>query len=121
MPISGGLDSRSTLIPLTDQAACQAENLFFFSYGYEDNSVEIAIARQLAKTRSLNLQTWTIQPYLFDHLNRVLAASEGFQDLTLTRQANVVDQLSDRASHVLAVHWMDVWLDDMGFWTTQRL
>lgn len=115
VPISGGLDSRSTLIPLTDQAACQAENLFFFSYGYEDNSVEIAIARQLAKTRSLNLQTWTIQPYLFDHLNRVLAASEGFQDLTLTRQANVVDQLSDRASHVLAVHWMDVWLDDMGF------
>ena len=115
VPISGGLDSRSTLVPLTDPSSCQAEDLFFFSYGYGEDSVETAIARQLARKRNLDLTTWAIRPYLFDQLERALAAIEGFQDLTLTRQVDVADQLGEQASHVLAAHWMDVWLDDMGF------
>lgn len=115
VPISGGLDSRSTLIPLSDKTACQAADLFHFSYGYGEESVETAIAKKLADKRDLDLTTWSIQTYLFDKMDRVLAASEGFQDLTLSRQAYVVDQLSARATHVLAAHWMDVWLDDMGF------
>jgi asparagine synthase (glutamine-hydrolysing) len=115
IPISGGLDSRSTLIPLTDQSAHPATDLFYFSYGFGEDSIETSIAKKLAQKRELDLTTWSIQPYLFDRLDRVLTATEGFQDLTLSRQADVVDQLGKQASHVLAVHWMDVWLDDMDF------
>lgn len=115
IPISGGLDSRSTLIPITNKTAYHAQGLFYFSYGYGADSVETGIAKQLAQKRELDLTTWAIRPYLFDNIDRVLASVEGFQDLTLTRQANVVDQLSAEADHLLAVHWMDVWLDDMGF------
>ena len=115
VPISGGLDSRSTLIPLTDQAVCQAERLFYFNYGYGADSVETGIAKKLAQKRDLDLTTWAIRPYLFDNIDRVLACVEGFQDLTLARQADVVNQLGAEADHLLAVHWMDVWLDDMGF------
>ena len=115
LPLSGGLDSRSTLIPLTSADQGSAASLFPFSYGYTKDSVETKIAAQLARKRNLPLQTWTIKPYLFDQLQDVLAATEGFQDLTLARQAYVVDQLGVHATHVLAAHWGDVWLDDMGF------
>ena len=54
VPISGGLD-RSTLIPSPIKPP--AENLFSSAYEIIRSDV---IARQLAKTRSLNLQTWTI-------------------------------------------------------------
>jgi asparagine synthase (glutamine-hydrolysing) len=120
VPISGGLDSRSTLIPLTDQKCCQAKRLLFFSYGYGEDSIETQIANKLAQKQDIDITTWSIKPYLFDQLDRVLASVEGFQDLTLCRQADVVDELGAEANHLLAVHWMDVWLDDMGFLDLNR-
>jgi len=115
LPLSGGLDSRSTLIPLTRPDFKDSANLFPFSYGYTKDSAETRIARQLALKRDLDLHTWTIQPYLFDNIEWIMAAVEGFQDLTLCRQAYVVNDLAQRATHVLAAHWGDVWMDDMGF------
>lgn len=115
LPISGGLDSRSTLIPLTTADQGGAKSLVPFSYGYSDDSVETRIARKLAQKRHLEIQTWTIQPYLFDQIERVMANVEGFQDIILCRQTYVVDELAAKASHVLTVHWEDVWFDDMGF------
>ena len=115
LPISGGLDSRSTLIPLTTQDRDGAKSLIPFSYGYGEDSVEIAIAKKLAQKRHLNLKTWQIQPYLFEQIEHLTAVLEGFQDFSQPRQAFVVEELGHRASHVLAAHWGDVWLDDMGF------
>lgn len=118
VPISGGLDSRSTLIPLTDSSLTQAEKLVYFSYGFGQDSIETQIATQLANKRALDLSVWQIRPYLFDQVQRVLSATEGYQDITLSRQADVVGKLGEQATHVLAAHWMDVWLDDMGFLAT---
>ena len=115
LPLSGGLDSRSTLAVLGKPDLAGAKSLFPFSYGYAENSIETKIARQLAIKRKLPIQTWTIQPYLFDKLDQVMASVEGFQDITQCRQAFVLDELSQDASHVLAAHWGDVWLDTMGF------
>jgi len=115
LPLSGGLDSRSTLVPLSVADCGGAVRLIPFSYGYSEDSIEINIAKQLAHKRDLPLQTWTIQPYLFDQIEPVLGHIEGFHDLTLPRQAFVIDRLAEEASHVLAAHWGDVWLDDMGF------
>jgi hypothetical protein len=112
LPISGGLDSRCTV------AALKPENLTHsvpFSYGYSDRSIETEIAKDIARARQLPIRTWTIQPYLFELLPRVLSCLEGYQDLTQTRQAYVIDILADDTTHILAAHWGDVWLDDMGF------
>ncbi len=52
--------------------------------------------------------------YLFDRLPAVLGCVEGFQDVTQARQAAVTHLLAGRADAVIAAHWGDVWLDDMG-------
>jgi hypothetical protein len=110
VPISGGLDSRTTISVLgtTDKRP------WTYSYGYAEDSVETRIAAQVAKSRSLPFASITIRPYLFERLDTVLASVEGFQDVTQSRQACVVDELGRRATHVIAAHWGDVWLDDMG-------
>jgi len=115
VPVSGGLDSRSTLIPLTRPDFNDTAKLYPFSYGYTKNSAETRIANKLAFQRDLALQTWTIQPYLFDNIKWIISTIEGFHDMTLCRQAYVVKDLAQKTSHVLAAHWGDVWLDDMGF------
>ncbi|MCB2209912.1 hypothetical protein KQH62_03355 [bacterium] len=112
LPISGGLDSRCTVAALKPENNAHSVP---FSYGYSDRSIETDIAIDVAKVRQLPIRTWTIQPYLFDQLPRVLSCLEGYQDLTQTRQAYVIDVLANDATHILAAHWGDVWLDDMGF------
>ena len=85
-----------------------------YSYGYSDDSVETRIARQVAAARGLPFTTFTIRPYLFDRLEQVLAAVEGFQDVTQCRQAFVAEEIGQNADFIIAAHWGDVWLDDMG-------
>ncbi len=116
VPISGGLDSRSTVAAITqpEGSLVVASNLWSFSYGYSDDSVETHIARQVAGARGLPFSAMTIRPYLFDHLELILACVEAFQDVTQCRQASVVDKISRHADYLLAAHWGDVWLDDMG-------
>lgn len=115
LPLSGGLDSRSTLAVLGSGDRGGATSLFLFSYGYTDNSVETKIAAYLAHARSMDIATWTIKPYLFQNIQWISKSLEGFQDITQARQAFVVNDLGVNATHVVAAHWGDVWLDDMGF------
>ena len=116
IPISGGLDSRSTVAAITarDAATPPPMHLWSYSYGYGDNSVETKIARQVAEARGLPFRAWSIQPYLFEHLREILSCVEGFHDLTQCRQASVVQEIASQADYLLAAHWGDVWLDDMG-------
>lgn len=116
LPISGGLDSRSTVAALNGQRHhLHAEDrLWSYSYGYVADSGETDIARQIAKARSLPFESFTIRPYLFDTLDEVLASVEGFQDVTQSRQAAITQEIGRHADYLIAAHWGDVWLDDMG-------
>jgi len=115
IPISGGLDSRSTVATLSsDFRPRLSDRLWSYSYGYVDDSVETRIARQVAAARGLPFTSFNIKPYLFDHLDQILGAVEGFQDLTQCRQAFVAEALGQNADHVIAAHWGDVWLDEIG-------
>lgn len=129
LPISGGLDSRCTVAavpglrdhgttgPRDQWSAVSGQwsnRLWAYSYGYSDDSVETRIARQVAQARGLPFEAFTIEPYLFDRLDQILGAVEGFQDITQCRQAFIADQLRQNADYVIAAHWGDVWLDDMG-------
>ena len=68
----------------------------------------------VAESRHLPFEAFAVGPYLFDRLSMILNAVEGFQDLTQCRQAAVSDELARHADYVIAAHWGDVWLDDMG-------
>jgi hypothetical protein len=116
LPISGGLDSRSTTTIYNPvETSCLRENIWAYSYGYAADSPETQIARRVAKTRSLPFQAFTIKPYLFPNLDLVLDSVEGFQDITQCRQAAVLNEIAPRADYVIAAHWGDVWMDTMGF------
>ncbi len=116
VPISGGLDSRTTVAVLTEQNGARSGpgNFWAYSYGYSEDSVETRIASRVAAARQLSFEALTIRPYLFERLDEVLSCIEGFQDITQCRQAAVSSRLAQRADRVVAAHWGDVWLDDMG-------
>lgn len=113
LPLSGGLDSRSTLATVTPELAANG-NIWAYSYGYGAHSVETKIAHQLAAVRKLPFQAFTIQPYLFDQMGALLAYTEGFQDITQARQMFVLPEIETHADTLIAALWGDVWLDEMG-------
>ena len=93
IPISGGLDSRTTVAAFGRVAERTDQNrIWSYSYGYSDDSVETKIARKVASARGLDFQSFTIGPYLFDQMGVVLRAVEGVQDLTQCRQAAVREE-----------------------------
>jgi hypothetical protein len=124
LPISGGLDSRTTVAALTClQDGYQAEesalplrrpDVWAYSYGYTSNSIETNIARRIASAVGLDFQSFEIEEYLFERLAHVVSSVEGFQDATQCRQASIWEALGEKADRVIAAHWGDVWLDDMG-------
>lgn len=116
LPVSGGLDSRSTVAALSREgaAASPRESLWAYSYGYTGDSVETRIAARVAKAAGLSLSRFTITPYLFDLLPQALAYTEGFQDVTQCRQLFVRDRIAAEAKGVINALWGDVWLDSSG-------
>jgi hypothetical protein len=113
LPVSGGLDSRSTVAAVSRELA-ESGRAWAYSYGYTGDSVETHIASQVARARGLPFQSYTISPYLFDEMERLLAYTEGFQDITQARQMSVRDEIGSHADSLIAALWGDVWLDDMG-------
>ncbi len=116
LPISGGLDSRTTVAAIErDDMTCDTrDRLWAYSYGYSDQSIETRISREIADCRRLRFDAFTVPPYLFERLPLTLASVEGFQDVTQSRQAAVSDEIASQADFVIAAHWGDVWFDDMG-------
>ena len=110
VPISGGLDSRTTFAALCSDPS----RLWCYTYGYGERSIETRIGEQVAAARGVPCASFRIGEYLFDRMDDVLAATEGMNDVTQTRQVAVVDALAERSDHVIAAHWGDVWLDDSG-------
>ncbi len=117
LPISGGLDSRSTVVALTQPSIRPRVEgrVWSYSYGYTDDSIETAISRKIARAARFPFRAFTIRPYLFDRLDQILEWTEGFQDITQCRQAFVRDELRKHTDILIGGLWGDVWLDDMGF------
>ena len=113
LPISGGLDSRSTVAAVA-AGSPTAERLWAYSYGYDDDSVETLIGSAVAGARGLPFDKFTVGPYLFAELPHVLAALEGFQDITQARQSAVAGEIAAQADYLIAAHLGDLFLDDMG-------
>lgn len=109
LPLSGGLDSRTLAVTVP-----KGSDVRSYSYGYDSESVELRISREVAKSTGLTFEAHIVPPYLFDRLDDVLQSVEGFQDVTQARQASVSHWLGEHADAVLGGHWGDVFCDDMG-------
>jgi asparagine synthase (glutamine-hydrolysing) len=118
IPISGGLDSRSTVAAI-DPYDLKNNRLWFYSYGYGENSIETSIAKKIAEVRELPIHTFLIQPYLFQSLELIVNCLEGFQDVTQSRQAAIRNDLHDETDWLIAAHLGDLFLDDMGLFDSQ--
>ncbi|MEJ7712211.1 MAG: hypothetical protein WKF84_20700 [Pyrinomonadaceae bacterium] len=121
IPISGGLDSRTTVAPLNALGLTpQFDQLWSYSYGYSKDSVETDIARRVAIAGNIPFQAFTVEPYLFKHLDVIADSIEGFQDIIQCRQATVIDDKEFYADYLIAAHWGDVWMDTMGLVSEQE-
>ncbi len=109
MGVSGGLDSRNLL------GLCRYYNgIRLYTYGYEKESVEIDISRQLADVCDLPISEYVIHPNLGLGYSKVLDYSEGFSDITQARQSSVLSQLARTANRGIIGQWGDVWNDSPG-------
>ena len=59
--------------------------------------------------------------YLKDKVETITLCVEGFQDITQTRQAGLIDQIGQNAKALLAGQCGDLFLDDMGLPDDQSL
>ena len=116
LPISGGLDSR-TIASAFKKDSCSSgkpESLWAYSYGYTPSSVETSIARQVAEKRGIHFESFIIQPYLFNRMDQVMSSLEGFNDITMCRQAAIADEIALNADTILCGHLGDLVLNDTG-------
>lgn len=113
IPMSGGLDSR-TLLAGAVPAGTSPDNIQALTYGYSPSSVEIAIGRKAAAARGIRAEEWVVAPYLFDRLDEVVDALEGFSSLTMPRQVGTSDLIARLGQRVVGGHWGDVWFDTSG-------
>jgi len=116
IPISGGLDSRTiaSCTPKLTSNDHPNHSLWAYSYGYSSNSIETKIARKIAETRGFTFDQFTIEPYLFRRLDQIMASMEGFNDVTICRQAAITNEIAEHADYVIGGHLGDLLLDDAG-------
>ncbi len=112
IPVSGGLDSRTIVADLTGEDSVLGDvQPALFTYGYSRNSVEIRIAKKVARARQMEIESAVVEPYLFDRLDDITGAIEGFVSLTLPRQVGASELIAPLGDRVVGGHWGDVWFD----------
>ena len=113
LPLSGGLDSR-TLLGLLAPRGGEAPPPWCFGYGYQPDSIETRIGGQLAAARDVAFDSFVVPTYLWNAMDRVMGATEGFVDVTQPRQAFMASTVASHGDRVVGGHWGDVWFDDLG-------
>ncbi|OSZ82386.1 hypothetical protein CAP35_03700 [Chitinophagaceae bacterium IBVUCB1] len=112
LPISGGLDSRTLAGVLAKNNI--SSSIWAYSYGFDKQSQEIKIASKIAAAEKFNFGSYIVPQYLFNEADVISDSVELFQYIDGTRQACMLQALTEHADVVIGGHWGDVWMDDMG-------
>lgn len=67
--------------------------------------MEIRIARKVARVRRMEIESAVVEPYLFDRLDDIIGAIEGFVSLTLPRQVGASELIAPLGDRVVGGHW----------------
>jgi len=107
LPLSGGLDSRTLLVPIRKR-----KNVILCSYEFENGISEITTAKKLAAIYKLPLYTKIIQKgYLWNKIDEIYQLNKCFTDFTHPRQIDALDEWRGLGDVVLLGHWGDVLFD----------
>ncbi|RYE26056.1 MAG: hypothetical protein EOP51_01840 [Sphingobacteriales bacterium] len=119
LPLSGGLDSR-TLAGIISKAENKNYNgLWSYSYGYNKQSIEIEIAKRIAKAKDIPFDGYVVPNYLFDKMDTIAESIDLFAYVDGARQASILEELDGHCDVVVGGHWGDVWFDNIAVATDE--
>ena len=107
LPISGGLDSRTLFVPISDR-----KNVVLASYEFENGICETWYGEQFAKHFKIPFFSQKIPSgYLWDTINQTAEKNECFADFIHPRQVAVQNNWKGLGDNILLGHWGDVLFD----------
>jgi len=107
LPISGGLDSRTLVVPVSHR-----KDVTLASYEFEDGFYESETGHNLSQRFNIPLFIQKIQRgYLWNKLDEFYELNSCFTDFTHPRQANAINNWKGLGDVILLGHWGDVLFD----------
>lgn len=107
LPISGGLDSRTLLVPVKNKS-----DITLCSYEFEGGYNETGVGRLIAEKLNAPFYSQIIpKGYLWENLKQITDYNGCFTDLTHPRHAAVMNNWKGLGDVLLLGHWGDVLFD----------
>lgn len=107
LPLSGGIDSRTLIVPLRDR-----KDLNLCSYEFEGGYPETNTAKIISDKYNIPLYAQKIQKgYLWNKLENFTDLNNCFTDFTHPRQVAAINQWEGLGDVILLGHWGDVLFD----------
>ena len=107
LPISGGLDSRTLIVPIPNR-----KNLTLASYEFENGILETCYGKKIAVHFDIPIFTQKIpKGYIWDTINKTAEQNECFTDFLHPRQVVALNNWKGLGETVLLGHWGDVLFD----------
>jgi asparagine synthetase B (glutamine-hydrolysing) len=107
LPISGGLDSRSLLVP-----AMQNKNLSLLTYSFENGFDETRIGKQISECFSIPIKSYIIpRGYIWNQLEEFIQLNALLTEFTHPRQTAILSKYRNEKNKILLGHWGDVLFD----------
>ena len=111
LPLSGGLDSRTLAGVISKDK--HYKDIWSYSYGYSNKSIEIEIAEHIAKAKGIPFDGYTVPNYLFDKIDTIAESTDLFAYVDGQRQVSMLEELDRHSDVVVGGHWGDVWFDNI--------
>lgn len=108
LPLSGGIDSRSQALVLSDLKNPVHSYSYYFPGGYPEHK----ISKQIAKVCNFTFDAFKIpKSYLWDSIDDLALSNRCFSEFTHPRQMGVLEELKQMKGVFYLGHWGDVLFD----------
>lgn len=108
LPLSGGLDSRSQALVLSNLS----NPVSAYSYSFQNGYPEHVISKKIAEVCGFNFQSYTISKgYLWDVIDDLADINKCYSEFTHARQMAIFKSLSSMQGVMSLGHWGDVLFD----------
>lgn len=110
LPLSGGLDSRSQAVALTEQ-----NDVYSYSYKFKGGIKEVKYGEAIAKAKGFSFKNFTVEAsYLWNYIEELADINQCFSEFTHPRQMAIFDEFKTMGNIFYLGHWGDVLFDNNG-------
>ena len=107
LPISGGLDSRTIIVPIKNR-----QDLILSSYEFENGYRETVYGKEIANIYKIPYYSQIIpRGYLWNNLEKISKLNNCFTEFTHSRQCAVLNNWSSLGQKILLGHGGDLFFD----------